>query len=295
MIIESIKEGFNIANRNWQLILVRIITALINIAALLIFLGVPLLVAVLYLGIDMANAKEMFPSLLMNPAQIFPKYLGLLFIFISAVLLFLTFASLLLMYTLSGTIGVLKTSSLNSSYRFSLSSFFSEAKKHFSRLFRLLSLLLLGFTLLLLLFLIFGVMGAFAVHSLALSQSILLVFLRTFIILSGVTFGSIILFAAFVFMIYCTIVSVVEEGDASDSVKRTFHFLKKMPGAFLLYFILFVILIVANAVLMPLSWIFSLISALLQSYLMIVFWSALIVSYVKWRDNPVQRANNNII
>lgn len=297
MIIECIKEGFNITNRNWQLILVRIITAVINIAALLIFLGVPLLVALMFLGIDIASAKNIFPSLIDDPSQFFAKYLGLLFVFIAAVLFFLTFASLLSLYTLSGTIGVLKTASLNASYRFSMSSFFNEANKHFSRLFWLLSLLLLGLTLLLFAFLLFGVIGAAIVHSLALSQSTLLVFLSTFIILSGITFGSIILFAAFVFMIYCTIVSVVEEHGSSDTIKRTFYFLKKMPSAFMLYFILLVGLIAANAVLMPLSWmtvIFSLVGALLQSYLMIVFWSALIVSYVKWRNNP-QGANDIII
>jgi hypothetical protein len=298
MIIECIKEGFNIANRSWQLILVRIITTVINIASLLIFLGVPILVALMYLGIDMANAKEMFPSLLDNPSQFITKYLGLLFVFLSAMLFFLAFASLLFLYTLSGTIGVLKTASLNAGYRFSLTSFFKEANKHFSRLFWLLSLLSLGIILLLVAFLLFGVIGAAVVHSLAVSQSTLLVFFSTFIILSGITFGSIILFAAIVFMFYSTIISVVEEEGSSDSIKRTFYFLKKMPGAFMLYFILFVGFIAANAVLMPLSWmtvIFSLISALLQSYLMIVFWSALIVSYVKWRDNPVQGANDIII
>jgi len=98
-------------------------------------------------------------------------------------------------------------------------------------------------------------------------------------------------------MFYCTIVSVVEEEGSSDTIKRTFYFLKKMPGAFMLYFILLVGLIAANSLLMPLSWmtvIFSFVGALLQSYLMIVFWSALIVSYVKWRSNPVQ-VNDNII
>ncbi|MBI5676174.1 MAG: hypothetical protein HZC48_10185 [Nitrospirae bacterium] len=297
MIIECIKEGFNITNRNWQLIFVRIITVFINIIALLIFFGVPLLVALLYLGIDIASAKDIFPSMIDDPSQFFAKYLGLLFVFIAAVLFFFTFASLLSLYTLSGTIGVLKTASLNASYRFSMSSFFNEANKHFSRLFWLLSLLLLGITLLLAAFLLFGVIGAAVVHSLALSQSTLLVFLSTFIILSGITFGSIFLFAAIVFMFYCTLISVVEEEGSSDSIKRTFYFLKKMPGAFMLYFILFVGLVAANAVLMPLSWmtvVFSLIGAFLQSYLMIVFWSALIVSYVKWRDNPVPK-NNNII
>lgn len=298
MIIECIKEGFNITNRNWQLILVRIITAVINIAALLIFLGLPLLVALMYLGIDIASAKDILPSLIDDPSQFFAKYLGLLFVFIAAALFFLTFASLLSLYTLSGTIGVLKTASLNASYRFSMSSFFNEANKHFSRLFWLLSLLLLGIILLLAAFLLFGVIGAAVVHSLALSQSTLLVFLSTFIILSGITFGSIILFAAFVFMIYCTIVSVVEEHGSSETIKRTFYFLKEMPSAFMLYFILLVGLISANAVLIPLNWmtvIFSLIGALLQSYLIIIFWSALIVSYVKWRSNPVQGSNDIII
>lgn len=297
MIIECIKEGFNITNRNWQLILVRIITAVINIAALLIFLGGPLLLALLYLGIDIASAKDMFPSLMDNPSQFFLKYLGLFFVFLAALLFFLTFASLLSLYTLSGTIGVLKNASLNSAYRFSLTSFFKEANKHFSRLFWLLSLLLLCIILLLAAFLLFGVIGAAVVHSLAVSQSTLLVFLSTFIILSGIAFGPIILLASLVFMIYCTIVSVVEEESPSDTIKKTFYFLKKMPMAFMLYFILFIGLIAANAVLMPLIWmtvIFSLIGAVLQSYLMIVFWSALVVSYVRWRGNPVQGPNDNI-
>lgn len=294
MIIECIKNGFKLTHRNWQLIFIRMVVAVINLFGLFIFLGVPVLVAVTYLGFDAAHAKDLLPYLFKNPLEFITRYIGLLFLIVTALFFYLIFSSLLFLYTLSGTVGVLKSSVINGGYRFSLSSFFKEAKKHFLQLFYLLSILIIGITALIvvLIFVGFGISQFGHV-----ADTSLRVFLNSFITLSSIVFGSIFFLAAFAFVVYSVTVSVIEEKRAIDSIKRTFEFLKDNPAAFLFYLILLIGLIVANFILIPFSIIpviLPLINIVLQNYLSVVVWSSLVIFYTKSTSYPISTLTYDI-
>ncbi len=135
MMIECIKEGFHLANRNYQLVFLRIIVVIINFISLLFFLGLPIIVAVAYMGFDLSHAVDLLPDLMENPFDLLSKYLGLVFLIGISFIFYLTFVSTIILYSLGGTLGVLRNSAVNIQYRFSLSSFFKEANNIFSRAF----------------------------------------------------------------------------------------------------------------------------------------------------------------
>ena len=89
MIIETIKDGFKLANRNLQLVIIRIIVTFINLAGLIVFLALPVLVAIAFLGFDIDQATDMLPSMLDNPFDIVSRYLGLVFLLLAAVMLYI--------------------------------------------------------------------------------------------------------------------------------------------------------------------------------------------------------------
>ncbi len=290
MITECIKEGFNLANKNLQLVFISVAVSIINLISLFVFLGLPVIAALVYLGFDLAQAKDMLPSLVNDPSEFITKYLGVLFLIGTSFVLYLTFTSVLSIYSLGGTIGVLKDSSVNIRYKFSLSSFFKEAKINFSRLLWLISLVFLGVIILFIGFMVTGGIAAAIVNAVTESKSALEIFFSSFALLTIIIFIIIVVFVGLVFGVYSVVVLVTDGKGVMESVGRTFNFLKQTPQALLFYLILIIGFITANAVFygiqiavsvipffIPLVYI---INTIFQSYLAIVVWSFLIVYYV---------------
>jgi len=284
MMWESIKEGFNLTNKNWQLVIVHIITAVINFIGLIIFIGAPLIIGMSYLGYDITHIKDLLTGLMSSPADFVARYIGLILFLIIAALLYTVFATIIYLYTLSGTLGVLGASSMDHAYAFSLSSFFSEAKRHFARLFWLISFLLLIFTGLIILFAVLGGIATMAIQGMGADTSSLRVFLNSFISLFVIVFGSIILYAFLVFMLYSMIVSVIEVRGVMDSMRQTYEFLRSNTKTFLYYLIILFLGFVINLMILTLNAIpvlASLVNLLIQSYLSVALWGCLIAFYVK--------------
>ncbi len=304
MILESIKEGFNLANQNLQLVLIRITVTIINLVSFFIFLAVPLVIAVLYMGFDLAHAGQLLPYLVGNPFEFISRYLGLILLIGSSFLLYLTFVSILFLYVLGGTLGVLRASTENIGYKFSLSSFFMEAKQNFGRLFRLIFFVFLGCTALFIALAVFGGIFIVIVQVLTAGRGVMEVFFNSFLMVSITTFSIIYILACLVFSAYSMVISVTNGTDSMDCIKRTFDFLKQKPGAFLFFFILLIgggsVNFMFFILKMPFSMVpvlgqmmnivLTLFSAVFQSYIVIVIWSSLIAYYLKITGRPVNSA-----
>lgn len=302
--LECIKEGFNLANKNLQLVFVRIVVTIINLVSFFISLGIPVLFAIIYMGLDLAHAKDLLPFLMENPVSFVSRYMGLLFLVGSSFILYLIFVSILFLYSLGGTLGVLRTSAVNIQYKFSLSSFFKEANLNFVRLFWIISLVSLGAMVLFIAFTISGVIIAAIIQALAGGGGILELFFSSFIMVSVIILSIIFFVACLIFTGYSMVVSVMNGNGSMDCIKKTFDFLKQKPEAFLFYFILFAGSIIANGLFFVLKMPFNavpvmgpvmnialtLFSAIFQSYLALVVWSSLIIYYVKGTDYPVYSA-----
>ncbi len=300
MMTESIREGFSIAGRNLHLVLLRVGVTIINVSGFFVFMAVPVAVAAAYMGIDLTHARDLLPSLIDNPFEFVSRYLGLVLLVGTAFVFYLTFASLLLLYALSGILGVLKNAALDVHYRFSLRSFFSEANGNFLRLLWLASLLFGCLTVALTVAVAAGGILAAAAQTFSGGERTIEVFLRSFALVSIIVFTIIIFIAGTVFSVYCMVASVVEKKGAVDSVKSTFVFLKKKPEAFLFYIILIAGIVAASLVFFILGLPFrvipvlapvmnialSLMNIVFQAYLMVVMWGCLIVYYIRGADHP---------
>jgi hypothetical protein len=304
MMIECIKEGFHLANRNYQLVFLRIIVAIINFISLLFFLGLPIIAAVAYMGFDLSHAVDLLPELMENPFNLLSKYLGLVFLIGISFIFYLTFVSTIILYSLGGTLGVLRNSAVNVQYRFSLSSFFREANSIFSRLLGLVSILSLIFIVLFIVIILSGGVAAGFMQGFSWAETTLEVFLGSFVVLSTIIFGIIIFFSWLIFTVYSLVCLVIEGKRSADTIKNTFNHLKKTPQAFLFFIILFAGAVAINLVffliMIPLGMlplidiVLYLVNVVFQNYLAIVVWSALTVYYSKTANYPVSPATYDI-
>lgn len=304
MVIECIKEGFALVNRNLQLVVIRIVFSVINLVSLSVFLGVPMLVAIMYLGLDLAQARELIPFLLKNPLEFVYKYLGLIFLFFASVIFYMIFMSLLFLYVLSGTVGVLKNAAVNVQYRFSLSSFFKEARMNFSRLFWLVSLVLLIVIVLFLALMVSGGIFAGIVQAVTESESTIETFLTSFAMLTIATFGILIVLSGLIVTVYSVVTSVVEAKGVRDALGKTFALFKEKPQALLVYLILFAGIILASSIFYGLQVTISFLpfmapllyvmNAFFHGYAATFVWSSLVVYYIRGTNYPVSDAGYEI-
>jgi hypothetical protein len=304
MMIESIKEGLALANKNLQLVIIRASVSIINVASLFIFLGFSVIVAITYLGFDLAQAKDLLPFLVRNPFEFVSRYLGIIILLCISLMFYLTFASLLYIYSLGGTLGVLKGSAVNIQYKFRFLSFFKEANTHFSRLLWLVSLVLLGVTAIFLVFLIMGLITVAVVQIITDSGSTFEIFFNSFALLTTVIFSITFILTGFIFTVYSLVILVTDGKGIKESIGGTYNFLRQHPQALLFYVILFIAIIGANTVYYGIQVSFAVIpvmapfiylfNAFFQSYLSIIVWSSLIAYYVKVSDYPVYLSNYEI-
>jgi hypothetical protein len=258
---EAIRDGFRLVNRNWQLVLIQISMLFISAIGAFIIVGLPLAIAFIIFGIDLTGLTDVrdILGMLRGPSDILSKYLGLVLIILTSILLYVLVVALLGIYVFGGSIGIIGKSLRDSSLKFHMGVFFSEAKRLFLRL--------LGFTsvigvISIIAFFFLGILGGgiAALVSFAQTQD------STLALFFG-TFFSLILFVIALFVIL-GIVSVALYGMASlffkdtgpaKSVTEATRYLIRNPNAFWLYAVLSLGYLVAFFILILLSYPFTLI------------------------------------
>jgi hypothetical protein len=209
---------------------------------------------------------------------------------------YLTLISILYVYILGGTMGVLKRSAVNIEYTFSFPSFFREANANFSRVLWLMSLVILAIMVILAVLLAMGGLTTSIVGA-AGSGSSLEVFLSSFALMSFAIIGIFVLLAGFAFTGYSVVIMVVDGRGIVEAVRRTVLFFKQSPRALFFYGLLITGVIAANAIYYGIQMLFIgipllapviyLSNVFFQGCLSIVVWSSLIAYYIKGSDYPV--------
>jgi hypothetical protein len=304
MIIECIKGGFQLAHRNLPLVFVRILVTVINLIALIFFLAIPLIIAVIYLGFDLAHARDMIPFLAEHPLDFVSRYLGLAVLFIAALSAYAMLAFMLYLYALGGILGCLKNSAVNVQAGFVTGFFFKAANEHFSRLFWLISAELLFMTAIVAVFAIFTGAGVVILHSLSGEQGTLETFFRSFAAVFIVIMSIIMLCVSAVFVVYSIVISVMEEKGVMQTIRTTYEFFRQRPQAILFYpllvlgiaatYLLFYGLQIPLHIVPFMTIATYLVNTLFQSYLAIVLWSSLLQYYVIGSRYPVRDAEYEI-
>jgi len=207
---DSVKEGVTLVNRNWQLVLIRVVASLITFIGFFIIVGIPFAIAVIAVGVNLLAARP--EAFLEGLKDILLKgYLGIALLLVMGILIYLIFAVTLWVYVLAGSFGVLGANLKNPAHAFKLSGFFSEGKRlfwPFTRFYTIIGLFVI------LVFLLLGLAGGVAVVALGLPRESL-----PLVALYLVGVFSIIMFLAFEFSVFGAGIIVLESRGAWESVK----------------------------------------------------------------------------
>ncbi len=155
--IEIIKEGLQVANKNWQLILIQFLFMFLGFLFMLIIVGIPLAIAFIIFGVDLTEMLRQpdLAGVFRIAGEMVSKSL-LIVIFV--VLSFILYAASLVcmsIFVWAGTIGLLART-IQNGQSFSLQVFWSEARRLFFPVFIYANIAGLGFTLFTM---IMGVLG----------------------------------------------------------------------------------------------------------------------------------------
>jgi hypothetical protein len=192
----DIARGFRLVHDNWPLILIQAVMIVMGIIGLIIFVGIPVVAAFVSVGMDAAELGRMEKLLdtLEDPSVLVSEYLSLAVVTVLSVFVYLVFWSLLWIYVLGGSAGVLGRALKEPAARFSIRGFFSEAKRLFFPLTgyaAIVGLIVIGAALML------GVLGfaaALAAEAVGPSETTTGFFFRVLLTLSFGTVSFILIF-----------------------------------------------------------------------------------------------------
>jgi hypothetical protein len=259
--IEAVKDGFGVINRNWQLVLIQVAMVFISTIGFFIMVGLPLAIAFIIFGIDLTgltNLRDIF-GVLKGPSDIISKYLGIILMILSSLLLYLIVVALLGIYLFGGSIGIIGSSIMDKTRRFTLRMFLDESKRLFLRL--------LGFTSVIGLILIIaafsmGILGGgiASVISYARTQdSTLAIFFSTFLSLTLFIVALVLILAILSVTLYGFATLFFKSSGAFRSISAAVKFLMKYPDAFWLYALLLAGYLLASFLLILFGYPFTLI------------------------------------
>lgn len=239
--IEAIKDGFRVVHRNWQLVLVQLCMVIISFFGFFILVGIPLAVALIIFGIDLTGLRGIkdILSLLSNPSEILSRYFGLVVIILVSFLLYIILVATLGIYVFGGSVAIIGRSLREMALKFSMHTFFSEAKKLFFRM--------LGFTasigiIFIAVTFVLGILGGgiAAIVSLAKSQdSTLALFLGVFFSLILVLIAIALILGILSTTIYGAAILYFKGTGPVKSIREAMRYLLRYPNALWLYTILF--------------------------------------------------------
>ncbi|MFN3480458.1 MAG: hypothetical protein ACK415_08735, partial [Thermodesulfovibrionales bacterium] len=89
--IDSIKEGFRVINRNWQLVLIQVGAMFVSLFGFFIFIGIPLAIAFIIFGIDLTDLSkpDEIVNLFRRPSDFLSRYLGLAILLFTSLLIYI--------------------------------------------------------------------------------------------------------------------------------------------------------------------------------------------------------------
>jgi hypothetical protein len=259
--IESLKEGFRLVHRNWQLLLIQLTMILLSTMGFFIIIGIPLAIAFLIFGIDLtgfSNIKDIF-RMLKEPSGLLSRYLGLLIMVIVSLLLYVIIVTVLGIFVFGGSIGIIGRSVTDRFFRFSLNTFFNDAKKLFFRIF--------GFTAVVgIIFIIAAFILGILVGSIAAlvsftkdRDSLIALFLGTFLSLFLTLIAAIFILSILSMTMYGVALLLFKGTGPFKSLRESIRYLIRHPNAFWLYTIIFTGYVFISFFLIFISYSFTLI------------------------------------
>lgn len=295
---DSIRDGFGLVNRNWQLIVLKLVVSVIYFILTAVLIGIPIVIAIVVVGIDAAafsnSSLEGFISGLENPAELIGRYIGIVAVFFIFLLIHLSVVSMIWIYVMGGEMGVIRRAIEDPSFRFTAGEFFAEARKYFMPMFGYLSALLF---LLMMATVMLGVLTVSTVLGVGLlggfggetAGTFFMVFAALFIVVVAIALA-----VVFYALIYYGPAAVVLGGKRNfGAIGEAVGFLKKNPSSLgwllLMFFGYVVVVMTVNMVSFVINMIplvgfvtaipLQLVSIGVQQYIHLVIASAVLYDY----------------
>jgi hypothetical protein len=257
---EAIGAGFRLVHRNWQLVLIQLLVSVLGCIAFVVVIGVPVVLAMVMLGIDLAGLAD-FSNLLGalgSPEEIISRYLGLVLVAVFGLLVYSLLAFALWSYVVGGSAGVIKGSIKDPEESFTWRGFLHEGRGLF---FPIAGYATVMGTVALTVFLALGVMGgALASGLTALGGGTALeFFLKVFSALLFITAGAAILSVLGAVALTGFVAMVLEGAGPLKALAAAARHLNRHPGALGLYAVVFAGYIAAAFLLALIGYPFTLI------------------------------------
>jgi hypothetical protein len=258
---EAVKEGFRLANRNWQLVLIQLGMVFVSSISFFIIVGIPLAIAFIIFGIDLTGLSSLrdLVSVLKSPSQIISKYLGFILIVLACFLFYVIMVALLGIYVLGGAIGIIGESIKDRDLKFNMRSFFSEARRLFLRILGFSSVI--GVIFIIVAFFI-GILGGGIAALISFSraqESTLILFFATFFSLILIVIALIIIVGILSITLYGFASLFFKDSGPLKSIHESMSFLVRHPQAFWLYIVLSLGYLLASFLIILLSYPFTII------------------------------------
>lgn len=292
--IDSIKTGFRVINRNWQLVLIQVGAMFVSLLGFFIFIGLPLAIAFIIFGIDLTELTrpDDILNLFKKPSDILSRYLGLAILLFTSLLIYIIAIFIIGVFVFGGSLGSIART-IKEAGSFHFSTFWKEGKRLFFPIMGFTALIGLGF---LALAFILGLLGGSisALISLAREQeAALALFLGIFFSLLLFVLGIGLILVVLSITIYgAAIIALNSEGPIA-AIKKAVQYLYRKPQGLYLYCLIFLAFVITNfaiiAIGIPmglvpligpfLSFIYQLSVYFLQSYLGLSMIATILVYY----------------
>jgi hypothetical protein len=288
---ETIKSGFKIVHKRWQLIAVQAGMMLFNCIGFFVMVGIPLGIAFIIFGLDLTGLAEIkdLIGLLRNPVELLSKYFWLVLIVATSLLFYILVITTLGLYIFSGSVGMICRALIEPASKFSMRAFFGEARKFFFPV--MWFTLFVGAVFIMITF-ILGLFGggiASLVSAAKSQDSTLALFLGIFFSLALALLGLGVILITLAVTVYGIAVLFFRGVGAIKSFKEAFLFLWNHQNAFWLYVVLVVGYILASFVIMLVVYPFNLIPIIgtiisfpfyvVQGYLGLVIIASILTRY----------------
>lgn len=232
----AIGAGFRLVHRNWQLVLIQLLVSVLGCIAFIIVIGVPIVLALVMLGIDLAGLASFGDLLgaLGSPREIIDRYLGIVLVAAFGLLVYSLFAFALWTFVTGGSAGVIKGSIKDPEASFTWRAFLHEGRALFFPIAGYVSVM--G-TVLVAIFFALGVMGGSLASGLTAlgGGTALEFFFKVFSALLFITAGAAILAVLGAVALTGFVAIVLEGAGPFKAVTAAARHLDRHPGALGLY------------------------------------------------------------
>jgi len=231
--ISIIKLGIKTIHRNWQLVLIQFASVILSCISFFVVVGIPIFIAFVMFGLDMTEILRLkdLVSVFKGSAELLQRYFLMAIVIILSFLIYLSFIVVLWIFTIGGTIGIIRNSILNETDRFTFRGFLNEGKTLFFPVFLFSSIISLIFLALTFILGLLGGGAAAIIEAAKTYEATLALFLGVFFSLALLSIGIFLILITLSITTYGTANLSFNRSGTMDTLKETMRYLYSRPSA----------------------------------------------------------------